>query len=367
MKRSVCSLGLIVTIFVTFSCSTAREPAKLSAVRTGAPTVRLQGTPAQLGAEHGRQLAAQIKPLHEQFLQQWLRSDVQRAMALAAAQGFEPLLRPEHKEELHSLAAAAGVDEGQMLLSNCFLDVGGMVTCSTLTLPALQSSDGVARFARNLDFPSFNIADKHSVVFVVKPSDGRHGFVHVGWPGLIGVLTGMNEHGLTIASMEVTRDRRPPTAMPYTLLYRTILERCRTVDEALALLETTPKQTANNLMIMDAAGQRALAEIYPDRVFVRRNDSGSLISTNHRRELIDPTRYPEQSCPRYARLAQATSEPGRTFGVVDLQKLLAEVAQGDMTLQSMVFEPGNRVMYMATGKNAPQRQWERIDIGELLK
>ena len=53
---------------------------------------------------------------------------------------------------------------------------------------------------------------------------------------MIGVLSGMNEHGLTLANMEVDRPRRLPVAMPYTLLYRTVLERCRTVDEAIALL-----------------------------------------------------------------------------------------------------------------------------------
>ena len=53
-------------------------------------------------------------------------------------------------------------------------------------------------------------------------------------------------------------------AMPYALLYRTVLERCKTVEEAIALLETTPRQTANNLMLMDATGNRAVVEITPE-------------------------------------------------------------------------------------------------------
>ncbi len=70
---------------------------------------------------------------------------------------------------------------------------------------------------------------------------------------------------------------RPPTAMPYTLLYRAILERCHTVDEAIDFLNRTPRQTANNLMLMDAAGNRAVAEIRVDGVTVRRGRPGTAL------------------------------------------------------------------------------------------
>src|SRR5207253_2804759 len=106
----------------------------------------------------------------------------------------------------------------------------------------------------------------------------------VAWPGMIGVLSGMNEHGLTLANMEVDRNRRLPVAMPYTLLYRSVLEHCKTVEQAIAFLKSTPRQTANNLMLMDATGDRAVLEITPDAVVVRRApDSAPLISTNHHR------------------------------------------------------------------------------------
>ena len=115
-----------------------------------------------------------------------------------------------------------------------------MTACSTVTLPASASPDGVARFGRNLDFPSFDLADTQTVVQIYRPDDGRNAFMAVGWPGMAGVLSGMNEHGLTLANMEVRRPSRLPSAMPYILLYRTVLERCTTVEEAIALLQKTP-------------------------------------------------------------------------------------------------------------------------------
>lgn len=342
------------------SC-TARPAATPAA--PSVPTITLSGTPADMGATHGKQLAEQIRPLHEQYLKQWIKSESQRAMALTIATVFETKLLPEHREELAALSKAAGVDEKEAMLANCFLDLSGMVACSTMTLPASASPDGVARFARNLDFPSFNLADNATVLLVYKPA-GRNAFVSVAWPGLIGVLSGMNEHGLAIANMEVTRERRLPSAMPYTLLYRSVLEQCKTVDEAIALLEKTPRQTPNNLMLMDAAGQRAVVELYPDRIDVRHaKPTEALISTNHRR-FSDP--LASGVCHRYDTLAQQSAEGWGKIDRPALQASLKDVSQDDYTLQSMIFEPANRVMYLSTGKRAATRPMQRIDLKSLL-
>ncbi len=48
-----------------------------------------------------------------------------------------------------------------------------------------------------------------------------------------------------------------------------------------------------------------------------------------------------------------------------IEKMLERVVQGkqgEMTLQSMVFEPANRVIYLATGSDAPSGRFDRIDL-----
>src|SRR5207245_2012767 len=137
----------------------------------------------------------------------------------------------------------AGVKPAEAMLGQCFPDLnpGG---CSTIALPAEASADGIARFGRNLDYPTFGVLDRHPVLLVFHPRE-RFAFVSVSpAPGLVGVLSGMNEYGLTLAVMEVPRQFRLPHAMPCMLLYRTVLENCRTVDEAVALLRRTPRQSA---------------------------------------------------------------------------------------------------------------------------
>src|SRR4051812_26215046 len=318
----------------------SKAPTAPEAVPFPFPVVEVAGTGAEMGTQHGTQLGQTIRDLHAKYLKAYFSSESQKFLAMTAAAAFEPKVAPEHLAEIRALAKASGVDARQMLLAHCFLDLSPMTACSTVTLPASASPDGVARFGRNLDFLSFDIADKLSVVQVYRPSDDRYAFMAVGWPGLAGVLSGMNEHGLALANMEVTRGRRLPTAMPYVLLYRTVLERCRTTEEAIELLRSTPRQSANNLMVMDAAGSRAVVEITPEAIHVRRApDEQPLISTNHQRgdDCTTPGR-----CDRFDCLLDETAAKAGKIDEKTLESMLADASQGKMTLQSMVFEPSNR-------------------------
>jgi predicted choloylglycine hydrolase len=269
-------------------------------------------------------------------------------------------MSPEHREEILALADASGLDHRTALLANCFLDMSETVACSTVSFPASASPDGVARMGRNLDFPGLQILDSMSAVLIFHPADGRYQFAAITWPGLAGVLSGMNEHGLVLCNMEVTRSPRLPSAMPYALLYRTVLERCRDVDEAVALLQNTPRQSANNLMLMDAAGKRAVIELTPEAVTVRHGaDDAALISTNHQRG--QDTESPGR-CERYDYLHATSAEEFGKIGVEQIEHMLAGAMQGKWSIQSMVFEPSNRVIYLATGTKAPTTHFYRIDL-----
>ncbi len=323
------------------------------------PIVELRGSPADIAAAHARQLGEPIRNLFGAYFGRYFENALQRNMAMLAATAFEGKLLPEHRAEVIELAHDVGLDERQVMLGQCFLDLSEMTACSTITLPASASPDHVARFGRNLDFPSFDVADKSTVLMIVHPND-HYAFASIAWPGMMGVLSGMNEHGLTLANMEVDRGRRMPTAMPYTLLYRTVLERCKTVDEAITLLQSTPRQTANNLMLMDAAGGRAVVEITPESVTVRRgNEVAALISTNHQRGADADT---GGRCDRYDYLHDAAAKRFGRIDVASVETMLGHVGQGRMTLQSMVFEPVNRIIYLATGENAPTRGYHELDL-----
>lgn len=358
---------LLIGALLLSGCSAMRMDREVAAPTPApavpsVPIVELRGDPQQIGTTHGARFAQVIQMLHDQYLLPLLQGQLVAFEARFEAASFEAYMLPEHRAEVDALAKAAGINHFDALLGQCFLDLMPQASCSTIALPASASLDGVARLGGNLDFESLQIADKHSVVFIYHPN-GRYQFAAIGWPGMIGVLSGMNERGLCLRCMEVPRGVRPASAMPYTLLYRTILEQCADVDQAIDLLRRTPRQTANNLMLMDAAGNRAVAEIRPEGVVVRRGrPDAALLSTNHQRGQDNDT---PGLCWRYDSMHAASAAQFGHIDTADLQKILATVVQGDggdFTIQSMIFEPANRVLYLAAGADAPARGYQRIDL-----
>ncbi len=269
------------------------------------------------------------------------------------------MVRAAEAEELFALAHSVGFKPAEALLGQCFADLNPDSACSTIALPAEAAPDGIARFGRNLDYQTCGILERNSVLLVYHPKD-RYAFASIAAPGLMGVLSGMNEHGLTLAIMEVTRPFRKPEAMPFMLLYRTILENCRNVNEAIELLRKTPRQSANNLMLMDATGDRAVAEITPNDVIVRRAPAtAALISTNHQRGGDLDKR---DQCNRFDFLHDSAHRQFGRLSERSVEEMLAGAAQGDFTFQSMVFEPANRVLYLAVGGGAPNHGFKRIEL-----
>jgi hypothetical protein len=113
-------------------------------------------------------------------------------------------------------------------------------------------------------------------------------------------------------------------------------------------------------MLMDASGDHAVAEITPSRVTVRRApNTAALVSANHQRgtDLDSPG-----LCQRFDYLHDAAR---RQFGRLSegaVEEMLSGASQGSFTLQSMVFEPVNRVLYLAAGAGAPNHGFARIDL-----
>jgi predicted choloylglycine hydrolase len=354
-------------LYLAFGIDFANQTAQATA--SPVPITELRGDPTELGMSHGKQLGDSMRSIMKDYFGHAFDLSNEKGrktyeLALKIAARFERRLLPEHREEIRALAASVGVDPAQAMLGQCFADLNPDTACSTVSFPAGASSDGIARFGRNLDYTTFGILNRNSLLLVFHPKD-RYAFASVSpAPGLIGVLSGMNEHGLSLAVMEVPRAFRLPHAMPCMLLYRAVLENCKTVDEAIALLEKTPRQSANNLMLMDASGARVVVELTPSKVTVRRaRDDAALISTNHQRG--NDFDSPGQ-CHRFDYLHDASQRHFGQLSETGVEELLAGATQGEFTFQSMVFEPANRVLYLALGAGAPSHGFQRIDLKPLF-
>src|SRR4051812_1074924 len=161
MKKSLRASLAVLMMCCTAAIARAAEPIKI---------VEVRGDGAAMGKAHGEALHDEIQALSK-YLNSFFKNDKDRKQALLASFMFRNQIAPQHQAEILGVAKASGMDSGEVMLANCFLDLSAMAACSTITLSSKAAPDGVARFGRNLDFPGFGIADKASVVLIFHPTD----------------------------------------------------------------------------------------------------------------------------------------------------------------------------------------------------
>jgi hypothetical protein len=164
MRRTLSSASYLCIAVVLAGCATAppRRPVACGPEPFPIRIVEMEGSGGDLGSAHAAALGGPIRSLFVSYFGKYFHSALEKNLSLMAAAAFGPYLSPEHREEIHALAAGVGFDEREVLLGQCFLDLSPMTACSTITLPADGSPDHIARFGRNLDFESFDIADKET-------------------------------------------------------------------------------------------------------------------------------------------------------------------------------------------------------------
>jgi hypothetical protein len=321
----------------------------------GLPVLRVAGTPEEIGEQIGKLTAQPLTRLMEypKHLVKALGISVALPVLVAVGNSMTPQFPPDHLKELNALAKSCGLDRDLGILGNTLPDLAKIGGCSTLYVGAERSTTGAPLLGRNLDYFTGGILQDYSLVIVYQPR-GKHAFVSIGFPGLVGCLSGMNDAGLTLATLEVNsaRDGAPHfdgRGVPYTLALRRVLEECTTVAQAEQLLRSLRRTTMNNLAICDLK-DGAVFEMTPKSLVVRRSVAGLCACTNHFRtqELATATR-----CRRYDVLDQCRQLP--LVSLAELAKKLDAANQGEGTLQTMIFEPTARRLHLAIGRPPSSR------------
>ncbi len=322
-------------------------PASLRLVE-GVPVVHVYGTPAEMGAQQGKLLAPQIQFLMKEYLSKFLAlggtGPGLRPSVLKLAREMEKSIPAEYVQEMQALAEAAGVQYDDVLLANTVFDIKRAVYCSTVVAVGGRSADGQPIFGRNLDFPTMGVAQHYTCVIVYHPKHG-HAVASVIFPGLVGVLSGMNDAGVSAAVMEVHVRGSQINATPYAMVFRTALAGAGSTDDVVKAVSAAARSCTNNLMICDAAGNAACAELALRAVAVRKPEDGALFATNHflSKELGRPA-----LCWRIPLIEKALKD-GKKVGQALVQRILADVAFNELTMQSIVFRPASREFLLAAG------------------
>jgi hypothetical protein len=339
-------------------------------------SVELWGTPEERGRRHGQLLGQDIRILRRTLLAYLARISLYAgAIPLLGlltwlAWGFWRYIPLPLREEMAGVAAGADLGLGNLVLINVVDDLANnSPRCSALAIGEPGRAGGAYLMGRNLDYPLFtDCLAKLQTLFRIEPHQGQP-LASLAWPGYVGVCTGMNYAGVALAQLSAMSRERSLKGIPAALRFRQALAAGNTVDAVAAKVQEYPGTIGNNLLLCGPS-EALVVELSARRGVARRPQEGVLTVTNHYQSPAMqglkgrfPPRPPYSVLSAY-HFSEAYSQARnqrlqhlaqrRPLGPEDLQKILADphIANAG-TAVCTVFDPGERVMWVAQGETPP--------------
>lgn len=157
-----------------------------------------------------------------------------------------------------------------------------MVGCTSLAVWNENTEDGDLLIGRNFDFYVGDDFAKNKLVEFVEPEQGIP-YMSVSWPGMIGVVSGMNKEGITV-TINAGKSKIPLTAKtPISLVTREILQYAKNIDEAIAIAKRRKVFVSESILVGSANDKNAvIIEVSPKNFGVYKvQNSSRVFCTNH--------------------------------------------------------------------------------------
>jgi predicted choloylglycine hydrolase len=204
-------------------------------------------------------------------------------------------VREDYQAELYGLSQYSS-DQYDFIapkyLRNLYLhgahDIGhamqdlAMVGCTSLAVWNENTEDGDLLIGRNFDFYVGDDFAKNKLVEFVQPEEGIP-YMSVSWPGMIGVVSGMNKEGITV-TINAGKSKIPLTAKtPISLVTREILQYAKNIEEAIAIAQKRKVFVSESILVGSAADKNAvIIEVSPKNFGVYRvQNTSRILCTNH--------------------------------------------------------------------------------------
>lgn len=287
-----------------------------------------------------------------------------KAMSVACTHEFDDFGTPyERQMQYHSAHDIGHVMQDYML-----------VACTSFAAWGAQSADSSLIIARNFDFYMGEDFARNKLVLFEKPDSG-YAFVSVTWPGMTGVLSGMNTEGLTVTINAAKLETPGMSATPISILAKRILQYASTIDEAYRIAGEYRTFVSESLLIGSANdGRAAVIEKTPSEmdIFDPARSDGSVTHvtcTNHYQSDLfrgnpvnqDNIKMSDSMC-RFRRVEELLDSVGR----VDTGNaaLILRDMRGDggadigycndlainqlLAMHSVIFRPAERKIWVST-------------------
>jgi outer membrane lipoprotein-sorting protein len=333
----------------------------------GTRVLFLKGSPEAMGRQHGVLMRAQVRDLVDKILYgvgvgssfekgRWFIAEIE-----SAQRRLKPFMDPRYLDESDALAAAAGLEREEVRLANFFPE---LFHCSGFALFGKATVEGRLYHGRILDYMKGVGLEPNAVVTVRQP-DAGYAWVNIGYAGLVGTVTVMNEKHISIGEMG-GRGEGQWDGKPMAHLLREVMERAATLDEAIDLLRRGPRTCEYYYVVADGNTKRAVGVAATPTTF-------ELIwpGQNHPRL---PHAVPDavllSAGDRYETLTRRVQEQYGRIDATAARGLMTRPVAMDSNIHSALFAPETLDFWVANAdaRNvASHTRFTHYNLGALLR
>ncbi len=360
----------------------------LRQAKSGLWEMRLQGHPFDMGVYNGKLTKKLIRIQEDAFVEQ-INKIVPSKNYLKFLKYFigwfnrdiDEYIPQEYLDEIYGISFSCSHDFDyislpyeRMLNYHAAHDIGhaltdlALVGCTSFAVNMSGDSSNLL-IGRNFDFYINDDFAKNKIVVFVQPDSGYR-FMYVTWASMMGVVSGMNEQGLTVTINAAKSDIPTKAATPISILTREILQYASNFNEAIAIAKKRQTFVSESILVGSADENSALIiEKSPTKMGIYTTDSSYLVCANHFQSETfahdksnleniaeSASFYREERCKQlildfdtisYARAAYVLRDPygldNRNIGIGN-EKAMAQM----ISHHSVIFEPKKLIVWVST-------------------
>jgi tetratricopeptide (TPR) repeat protein len=267
--------------------------------------MHVAGDPVTLGYRHARLTAPimaagdlHMLDLFATFVPSAALRAILTAVVRARYTGVDRGFPPARRAEIYGESVAYG-DRGPAFLSpyhrlvylHALYDIAlafersPLLGCTAFVASGAATRAGTTPghtiVGRNFDLDVDPWFDVDKAVQIYEP-EGRLAFASIAWPGMTGVVTGMNAAGMWVSVNGARAGTADSAGVPVVFTARAILEEAHTLDEAIAIATRDAPMGSHMLLLADgASGESAVVERAPGLVPAVRREAAVTVVANH--------------------------------------------------------------------------------------
>lgn len=380
MKSSL-RVALALMVCLAFRLSVCAEPPDSRTIARcgqgwlevidGYPVLHLQGTPYEMGFQHGALLKEEVRANLNNVLN--VKGSEKLVVAGPLSLGprnaidaiikvEEPFVPKKYFEEMQGLADGAGIDVADVRAGNFIPE---LFHCSGFAVMNSATQDGTLYHGRVLDYAIDWGLQEHAVLVVAEPKYGIP-FVNITYAGFIGSVTGMNAEHVSIGEMG-GGGLGHWEGVPMTLLVREALERADSLRAAIKVFRGNPRTCQYYYVIADGETNQAVG-------MEASWDTFSVIRPGQSHPLL-PKPVPDcvllSAGGRYEELVKRAQSGRGQFTAEDALHLMDRPVAMDSNLHNVLFEPKTTRLWIANAspdkRPAAEQPYHQFQLSELLK